>query len=81
MTLKDTVQTIESAEGWVFAFEGGAHVLFRYTKVPSKFVLHGGYFSRLILGREATATRKEEHPYSSNVEGISCTTRYVLAIT
>jgi hypothetical protein len=30
--------TIESPEGWEFAFEGGAHILFRYTRPDRRFV-------------------------------------------
>lgn len=30
--------TIERAEGWEFAFEGGAHVLFRYVREDVGFV-------------------------------------------
>jgi len=35
---EDQVITITSAEGWVFAFEGGAHILFRYTLPDQRFV-------------------------------------------
>jgi len=33
------VATISSHEGWEFAFEGGAHILFRHTAGDRRFVL------------------------------------------
>jgi hypothetical protein len=30
--------TIDSPEGWTFAFEGGAHILFRHTRQDRRFV-------------------------------------------
>jgi len=35
---EDEVIAITSAAGWVFAFEGGAHILFRYTLPDQRFV-------------------------------------------
>src|SRR2546423_2972245 len=32
------VLTIDSHEGWTFAFEGGAHILFRQTGLDHRFV-------------------------------------------
>jgi hypothetical protein len=34
----DQTLTIDSADGWVFAFEGGAHILFRHTINDGRFV-------------------------------------------
>ena len=34
-----SVATIDSHEGWEFAFEGGAHILFRHTAGDRQFVL------------------------------------------
>ena len=35
-----SVATIDSHEGWEFAFEGGAHILFRHTAGDRQFVLN-----------------------------------------
>jgi hypothetical protein len=34
----ENLPIINSADGWVFAFEGGAHILFRYTASDARFV-------------------------------------------
>ena len=39
MGQKDVELIVDSAEGWVFAFEGGAHILFRHTLKNPKFVI------------------------------------------
>lgn len=39
MTDMGVVACIQSHEGWEFAFEGGAHVLFRHTAGDRRFVL------------------------------------------
>jgi hypothetical protein len=44
--------TIDSAEGWVFAFEGGAHILFRNTHRDRKFVCPLKLKKVLILCRK-----------------------------
>jgi hypothetical protein len=33
-----TQVTVDTAEGWVFAYEGGAHILFRHTTKDRRFV-------------------------------------------
>ena len=38
MTSEDVVASIHSHEGWEFAFEGGAHILFRHTTTDRRFV-------------------------------------------
>lgn len=62
-TLDETI--ITSAKGWTFAFEGGAHILFRYTGPGRRFVLYPisslnhiflGQFADLNLGREIVET-------------------------
>jgi hypothetical protein len=52
MTLGDGDLIIESPHGWVFAFEGGAHILFRYTLNHPLFVRMPSfsiYMKKLIL--------------------------------
>jgi len=40
MTDEHDVLSIDSAQGWVFAFEGGAHILFKHTLDNPLFVLN-----------------------------------------
>ena len=49
MTSEDVVASIHSHEGWEFAFEGGAHILFRHTAGDHRFVLSLPLFVSRIL--------------------------------
>jgi hypothetical protein len=40
--MDDSVVTIDSPDGWHFAYEGGAHTLFRYCRADPRFVCHFG---------------------------------------
>ena len=53
MTDRGVVACIQSHEGWEFAFEGGAHVLFRHTAGDRRFVLFpfSSFFGRAVLMR------------------------------
>jgi len=44
MTDSGVVACIQSHEGWEFAFEGGAHILFRHTAGDRRFVLFPSFF-------------------------------------
>jgi hypothetical protein len=46
-----SVATIDSHEGWEFAFEGGAHILFRHTAGDRQFVLTPSQLYGLVLMR------------------------------
>jgi hypothetical protein len=37
---EDKLVTVDTADGWVFAYEGGAHILFRHTTRDQHFVRH-----------------------------------------
>jgi hypothetical protein len=39
----DPVPTIDSPNGWVFAYEGGAHILFRHCRTDPRFVCRKKY--------------------------------------
>jgi hypothetical protein len=39
----DKVPVIDSPHGWTFAYEGGAHTLFRYTRGDRFVYLFGGW--------------------------------------
>lgn len=42
---EDGQVTVDTADGWVFAYEGGAHILFRHTTKDQRFVRNSLHLS------------------------------------
>ena len=71
---EEAQDTVDAAAGWIFAFEGGAHVLFRYGGRKPNFVNTGDQTS-LKLERKAIEIDKEESAFSINLQKLSFTGR------
>jgi len=46
---EDTEETIDTPDGWSFAFEGGAHILFRNTTSDQRYVSPAKHLGKLTF--------------------------------
>jgi len=66
-----SVGSIDTAEGWVFAYEGGAHILFRNTLPDPRFVKSSLDVANIPQEGQAIASCKKEQTYASDPQKAS----------